>query len=162
MKKVFFLLLVSLAFFSCEKKISGPMMEVDVSFSLVNIKGENLLNPAILGSFKEDDIDLFIMRDGSKSILFQGNLDASKFFKIRSNNGKFWLQMYFDANPNNFKDNKITQYIRFKDKTEFEIVGEFNSDRKRNKILQQIWVDGVAKSKSETVNSGQNPIILIK
>lgn len=50
--------------------------------------------------------------------------------------------------------------MKFKDGFESEVVGEFNANRETNKILQQIWINGVGKIKNETVNSGQSPIII--
>lgn len=162
MKKILLVLLIGFTFASCEKKIVGPVIDASVSLSFVNSKGDDLLNPNTLGSFSEQDIDIFILVNGSKNLLYQGNLDASKFFKIRTDNGKNSFHMFFDITPVNFKNDKITQYIRFKDGSEIEVVGEFNADRKRNKILQQIWVNGLPKTKIETENSSQSPIVVVK
>lgn len=52
--------------------------------------------------------------------------------------------------------------MKFKDGSEIEVIGEFNANRETNKILQQVWVNGVGRTKNETVNSGQSLIIIIR
>ncbi|RZJ19749.1 MAG: hypothetical protein EON51_16745 [Acinetobacter sp.] len=162
MKKIFLIPLFILLLVGCEKPIRGVVISADVNFLFVNAKGEDLLNANTLGALTEENVDIFVLKNGLKVRLYQGNLDAAKFFKIRTENGKSKFQMYFDINAENFIGNKITQFIKYKDGTEDEVVGEFNSDRKRNTLLQQVWINGVAKSRSETANSGQNPIVLVK
>ncbi len=162
MKKILGIILLVLIITSCEKPIGGVVINADVSFSFVNSKGEDLLNLNTTGALTEENVDIYVLRNGLKVRLYQGNLDAAKFFKIRTENSKSRFQMYFDIGAENFNENKITQFIRYKDGTEDEIVGEFNSDRKRNTLLQQIWINGLAKSRIETGNSGQNPIVIMK
>jgi hypothetical protein len=162
MKKIVGITLLVLIITSCEKIIGGVIIDANVSFSLVNSKGEDLLNVTTTGALTEENVDIYVLRNGAKIRLYQNNLDAAKFFKIRTENGKSRLEMYFDISSENFNGNKITQFIRYKDGTEDEIVGEFNSDRKRNTLLQQIWINGVAKSRTETENSEQNPIVIVK
>ncbi|RZL38188.1 MAG: hypothetical protein EOO96_03450 [Pedobacter sp.] len=162
MRKAVLFILISMAFISCKKEISGPLIEASVSLSLVNAKGDDLLNPNSSNVINEGNVDVYILRKGNKIRLYEGNLDAAKFFKIRNIGNKYALQLYFDLEDESFKDNKITQYITFKDGSEIEVVGEFNSDRGKNKILQKIWIDGVLKSKNEIANSGQNPIVIVK
>ncbi len=161
MKKLSLILLIVLLQFSCKEKCC-TVISADVSFSFINSKGEDLLNPAIAGALTEENVDIYVLKNGTKTRLYQGNLDASKFFKIRTENGKNRLQLYFDILPENFVGNKITQWIRYKDGTEDEIVGEFNADRKTNTLLQTVWINGVAKTKTETAYSGQTPIVIIK
>ncbi|WP_316787155.1 hypothetical protein [Pedobacter frigiditerrae] len=162
MKKILGIILLVLIITSCEKPIGGVVINADVSFSFVNSKGEDLLNLNTTGALTEENVDIYVLRNGLKVRLYKGNLDAAKYFKIRTENGKSRFQMYFDISPENFIGNKITQFIRYKDGTEDEIVGEFNADRKTNTLLQQIWINGVAKSRIETGNSGQNPIVIMK
>ncbi|TCC87049.1 hypothetical protein EZ428_22895 [Pedobacter frigiditerrae] len=161
-KKILGIALMSLIFIGCEKPIIGKVISADVNFLFINSKGEDLLSINTTGALTEENVDIYVLRNGSKIRLYQGNLDAYKFFKIRTENGKSRFQLYFDISPENFSGNRITQFIRYKDGTEDEIVGEFNSDRKRNTILQQIWINGIAKSRVETGNSGQNPIVIVK
>ncbi|TKC05600.1 hypothetical protein FA048_17935 [Pedobacter polaris] len=162
MKRILTIALFVLVVFGCEKPIRGVDINADVSFLFLNSKGEDLLNTNTAGALTEENVDIYVLRNGSKIRLYQGNLDAAKFFKIRTENGKSRFQMYFDISTENFSGNKITQFIRYKDGTEDEIVGEFNSDRKRNTLLQQIWINGTAKSRIETGNSGQNPLVIVK
>ncbi len=162
MKKILIVALIALIVTGCEKIIGGVVIGADVNFSFINSKGEDLLNANTTGALIEENVDIYVLRNGLKVRLYQGNLDASKFFKIRSENGKNRFQMYFDISSENFSGNKITQFIRYKDGTEDEIVGEFNSDRKTNTLLQQIWINGIPKSKIETANSGLNPILIVK
>lgn len=162
MRRAIIFILIVFTFVSCEDRIVGPNIDASVSLSIVNTKGDALLNPSAVGAITEEHTDIYLLKNGLKVRLYQGNLDAAKFFKIRRENDKYWLQMYFDIAEENFKDNKITQYIRYKDGSEDEIIGEFNSNRKRDKVLQQIWINGVAKTKNETSNSGRNPIVLVK
>lgn len=162
MKKILGIALVALLITGCEKMIGGVIISADVSFLFVNSKGDDLLNTNTTGALTEENVDIYVLRNGSKIRLYQSNLDAAKFFKIRTENGKSRFQMYFDISSENFNGNKITQFIRYKDGTEDEIVGEFNADRKRNTLLQQIWINGVARTQIETVSSGQTPIVIIK
>lgn len=162
MKKIVVLALLIFVITSCEKPITGVIIDADVSFSFVNSKGENLLNPNTPDAVTEANTDIYVLQKGAKVRLYRGNLDSSKFFKIRNENNRYFLQMYFDIAPENFIGNKITQFIRHKDGSEDEIVAEFNSDRKRNTIIQQVWINGTAKTKTETANSGESPIIIMK
>lgn len=161
MKKILLLLFIAAIQLSCDVNCC-TVISADVSFSFVNSKGEDLLNPNTLGALTEENVDIYILKNGVKTRLYQGNLDAAKFFKIRTDNGKSRLIMYFDIVSENFNGNKITQFIRYKDGTEDEIVGEFNADRKRNTLLQTVWINGIAKTKIETASSGQTPFVIVK
>ncbi|RZK50891.1 MAG: hypothetical protein EOO87_19045, partial [Pedobacter sp.] len=120
MKKIFSIILIGLAFISCEKKISGPDINAGINFSIVSSNGNDLLNPNVNGAITEENTEVFLLKNNQKIRLYQGNLDAPKFFKIRSENGRNVFHMFFDIANENFKENKITQYIRFKDGAEIE------------------------------------------
>lgn len=158
LKKTFSILLIGLAFISCEKEIIGPDISAVVNFSIVNSNGNDLLNPSVIGAITEENTEVFLLKNGTKVRLYQGNLDAPKFLKIISQNGENVFRMFFDITNENFKDDRITQYIRFKDGSEIEVVGEFNSNRKNNKILQQIWINGTER----TISSAQSTIVIVK
>ncbi|RZL44931.1 MAG: hypothetical protein EOP00_18625, partial [Pedobacter sp.] len=104
--------LIGLTLVSCEREISGPVIDASVNLSFVNSKGEDLLDPKVTNAVTEENVDIYVLQDGSKTRLYQSNLDAAKFFKIRTDNGKNSFVMFFDITTANFKDNKITQYIR--------------------------------------------------
>ena len=120
LKKTFSILLIGLAFISCEKEIIGPDISAVVNFSIVNSNGNDLLNPSVIGAITEENTEVFLLKNGTKVRLYQGNLDAPKFLKIISQNGKNVFRMFFDITNENFKDDRITQYIRFKDGSEIK------------------------------------------
>lgn len=159
---VFLLSLIGMLFLSCERRISGPLIDSGFSISLVNAKGDDLLDPSNPNFFNEENLEMYVLKKDEKVRLYQGNLDAPKFFKIRQENNKNRLQIYFDVLPENFSRDMITQYLVFKDGFEIEMIGEFNADRKKNKILQKLWVNKQPKDKTAISNSVQIPFVIVK
>lgn len=159
---VFLLSLIGMFFISCERRISGPLIDSGFSISLVNAKGDDLLDPSNPNFFNEENLEMYVLKKDEKVRLYQGNLDAPKFFKIRTENNKNRLQIYFDILPENFSRDMITQYLVFKDGFEIEMIGEFNADRKKNKILQKLWVNKQPKDKTSISNSAQIPFVIVK
>ncbi|SFH18814.1 hypothetical protein [Pedobacter insulae] len=147
MKRIALILFVALIQISCREKNCCTIIDATVDLSIMNSNGYDLLNPNTPGALNEENIDILILKNGAKVRLYRGNLDVAKFFKIRNSNNKHIFQMYFDVSPESFNGNKITQFIRYKDGTEDEIVGEFNENRKTNTLLQKVWINGVVKTR---------------
>jgi hypothetical protein len=155
------MLLLVLPFISCKKPCGCTNISVDFTLSYQNSTGADLLNPASANAIKAEDIDAFILKNGVKTRLYQGNLDAPKFFKISKDNNEtnYRMIVYFETNPEDFNGDRITQYIKYKDGTEDEFVGEFYH-KGNNTSLLKLWINGVLQGDPSL--SSQKPLVIIK
>ena len=69
------------------------------------------------------------------------------------------MRFYFDVLEENFNGSQVTQYLRYKDGSEDILVAEFNSNRKSNKIIQKVWINGVLRW---SAGDGNATIVVIK
>ncbi|MBB2147129.1 hypothetical protein GM921_16615 [Pedobacter sp. LMG 31464] len=166
MKKLFFLLFVVSVCISCKKQTPNSVV-LDIQFPILfkDGSGVNLLDPSISGAIKAEDIDIFVLKNGVKTKVYYSNLDRPEMFYITDNSrGPYIMVMSFDISSYaNFSGNKITQFVKYKDGTEDEFIGEFNTDRSINILLQRVWVNGVLKWEMGTNQTKPTePIVIIK
>ena len=160
MKKLIALFILGFSLVSCEKNIEGVLIDANVDLAFRNANGADLLNPSAPNAIKDDDLDVFVLKNGIKNRFYQANLDAPKSFKIfKEGDSPYVMRFYFDVLEENFNGNQVTQYLRYKDGAEDVIVAEFNSNRKQNKVIQKVWINGVLRWSSA---DGNSPVVIIK
>jgi hypothetical protein len=140
-----------LPFISCKKPGPGSIV-IDADFTVLykDTNGIDILNPAVSGAIKAEDIDVYVLKNGVKTQVNYANLDYPEMFSIKKSAQNFYYMLvYFDVRVENFNGNRITQFVRYKDGTEDEFIGEFNTNRRTNTLLQRVWVNGVFKNGRE-------------
>ncbi|RZK17566.1 MAG: hypothetical protein EOO43_13385 [Flavobacterium sp.] len=149
-KSLLFLFLVS-SILGCVKPACCVNFEVDAYFELKDATGLNLLDPATIGAIKEEDIDVFVLRDGKRVALVNYQMDAPENFKILSINGKYLLKFFFPTEKENIKDGKVTVYLKFKDRAEEEITAEIKKNGGTTSYTK-VWVNGALRCESNQCN----------
>ena len=160
MKKLIALFILGFTLISCEKNIGGVMIDANVDLAFRDAKGADLLNPLASNAIKDGDLEVFVLKNGIKTRYYQANLDAPKSFKIfKEGDSPYVMRFYFDVLEENFNGSQVTQYLRYKDGSEDILVAEFNSNRKSNKIIQKVWINGVLRW---SAGDGNATIVVIK
>jgi len=160
MKKLIALFILGFTLVSCEKNIGGVLIDTNVDLTFRDANGADLLNPLASNAIKDDGLEVFVLKNGIKTRYYQANLDAPKSFKIfKEGDASYVMRFYFDILEENFNGNTVTQYLRYKDGSEDMLVAEFNSNRKRNKVIQKVWINGVLRW---SAGDGSAAIVVIK
>jgi hypothetical protein len=79
----YFLLLILILFFSCEKEqIIGGFYDASVEIRVQNENGNNLLDPSTPGAIDPEEITLYWLQNGEPKKKFDSFLDYPKYFRI--------------------------------------------------------------------------------
>lgn len=142
MKKLLYLIILSL-FISCKKEDSKNILfSTGTYFWYKNANGNNLLNSNLPNSINSSDIDVFVLRNGTKVRLFNSQMQNPENFKVTVSEDKGnLLYFYLDTETDSFTDNKVTMFIRYKDGSEDQITGEFSKKSKNDFALSKYWVN---------------------
>lgn len=155
------LLIVFILLLGCKKEKS-PFIDTVVYLRYNNANGDNLLNATIPGAINTADIDVYVLKNGIKTRVFNGLMDSPENFSLSTSieQGNL-LSFSFFYEPGARIDNKVVMFIKYKDDSEDKLTGEFNSEKESNIIIKKVFVNDVLKW--ERAPSGPNGIIeLIK
>ncbi|MCY1520272.1 hypothetical protein D9M68_550450 [compost metagenome] len=141
MRKFLFIPLILLLFSGCDRKCCMNISALAL-IKYVNQQGEDLLDPAHPNALIAEDIEVYVEKDGKRIRQYDGRLDAPKNFKIyKSDNDGYLFHFNFPINYNLADKNKMTVFITYKNNSEDKLVGEFNSLKGNNIVLQRVWIN---------------------
>ena len=132
-------------------------------FIIKNVNGVDLLDPSLTNGIKAGDIDIFVLENGIKKQVFYGMMDMPERFTIyRSQPYGYILRLDYDFRKETFVDNKVTQFIRYKDGSEDKITGEFSVNAEAYNVTKT-WVNDVLKwSLENDPDYIDGPILIVK
>jgi len=118
-----------------------------------NKSGEDLLDPRTPNALKEDDVELYVVKDGMRVLLLDNRKASPKNFHIYgSSTEKYYMQLGFDISKGSLVKKKVTMFISYKDGSEDKFVGEFNVDN-GNTLLQNVWINDVERGRPSHLSS---------
>ena len=153
--KKYIVLMISLMIIGCSKENEDAFnLDVGVEFSIVNLDGEDILNPNHPNAIKESDIKLFYLIDGVKEEVYNANYDYPRNFMIYEHQNEFRIRIFQNYSD---KEDKPITYIQWNDVDTDTI--ETTYERTSNAVLQRkIWLNGNLLWDS---NTGIEPFFVI-
>ncbi len=149
MKRVVIVFALMLLLIGCGRKCC-TYYSVDIGLKYQDSNGGDLLDPRTTDALKEEDIEVYVVKKGIRVRLYNAMMDAPKNFKIYgSSTEKYFMKFYFNIEKESFVNNKVTMFITYKDRSEDKLVGEFNEDDGTNIVLQNVWINDIAKGHSK-------------
>ena len=133
--------MISLMIIGCSKEKENEdafNLDVGVEFSIVNLDGEDILNPNHPNSLKESDIKLFYLIDGVKEEVYNGNYDYPRNFMLYEHQNEFRIRIFQNYSD---KEDKPITYIQWNDVDTDTL--ETTYERTSNAVIQRkIWLNG--------------------
>ena len=150
--------MIMLSMLSCNKE-NQDNIKTDIQISYIDKDGNDMLNPLGLNTVKEADIDLYYLKDGIKTRVYDGNMDNPENFKIGySETQHIYLITIF---INEFYDaNKISEtYIEFGDRSDTIKASWYANKSRSNIYYLNVWYNNELKI-SDGVPIGLFQVIL--
>lgn len=143
-------LLITVMFLLSCKKNEALIIDTGVYLWYKNANGVNLLNAAIPGAINTAEIDVFVLKNGVKTQILNGNMNNPENFSLSVSSDKgnllgfsFWYESSARV------DNKVIMFIRYKDGSEDKLTGEFNDISESNIIIKKVSVNDVLRWERE-------------
>ena len=157
--------LLFVVFFSCsdnDKPCCANNIDNNATISYIDGVGNDLLNPASEGSYKEENIDIYRLNsEGIKVQVYYENYNHPEAFHIYYSSGfeKNVMEVYFYP-EGEFSPELVTYFIDFgngeEDKVEAEIEEYSNGER-----LLKVWYNDVLVWERD-VNNDNNYFEIVK
>lgn len=129
---------------SC-KKDSSDYLNVDIHISYIDKNGIDLLNSSNPNAIKAADIDLYYLKNGIKTRVFDPNMDTPENFKIEYSESqhvyliKIFINEYYDTN-------KMSEtYIEFGGRSDTIKASWYANESKSNIHYLNVWYNNVLK-----------------
>ncbi|UII21025.1 hypothetical protein [Fulvivirga ligni] len=132
---------------SCSEDEPGgqdaAVVDIDITMTVVDMDGNDLLDPSNPNAYSESDIDLVFLIDGEEEVYFNANMDAPKGFKIYKNEvGEGYVMRVF-PNTAISEDDPVT-YIQWGEDDRGTLACEIQ--RGENfEICTKVWYNGEEK-----------------
>lgn len=140
MKKVI-LLLVCTFIFSCTKNDDssyGGARATVAHFTLKNSQGVDLLDPSNPNSFKENDIRIYFLIDGTEKLMYNTDLDNPDYITISKKGDSYTIEVLM--NEGFTSSNAATTYIQWSPTERDEVKAEYLKGQ-GSILKRKVWLN---------------------
>ncbi len=116
----------------------GDYIETGIELSIVNSKGEDLLNPEHPNHLKEEDIKLFYLEDGQTKEVYNPDMDLPRNFKIYKAINEYRIGIALNSSP---LEKKAITYIQWNKEDTDTLEATFR--RSVSSVVRDtVWLNG--------------------
>lgn len=159
MKRVIVSVLIVVLIVSCSKKNDEPIgfvLSTSFYYNVLNIEGEDLLNPINSGYFPFEDMRLYYIINNEKIEVYDTLMSSPRNIGIVSESTPYRLgvgfhdgQEGFTHEENGVRIGRSTALLEFNDSVTDTIVAEWAAVEGKSFVIDRIWYNGEEHSSND-------------